>query len=222
MLRNLLISAPRTATVRLHHTKCHRAVSVAISATQCRALKGQHDLSSRTGQRRAAVHLVRCVAVTPGQTSGSTKPESECTAEPAGTGVSEPGQAPSRPLAYGRIEERAERDPGSLTADELRLLVRGLPRHFRHKHVPPKVVEEAFDGGMLTLHELARTNGIDLNRAVKYIGENGQLLKALRLTNYLVLTGKGNQHTLAAFFQACESVNRPMLVPRLWEVWMKV
>lgn len=123
---------------------------------------------------------------------------------------------------YRQTSAKADRDPTGLTAEELATLVNGLPRRFRHKHVPPELVEEAFDGGMLTLHELARTLKLDLNVAVKHIGEKGQLRKALRLTDYLVRTQKANEHTLAAFFQACKTVDRPTAAARVWEMWVPV
>lgn len=125
-------------------------------------------------------------------------------------------------VLFRETSVKADRDPASLTAKELAILVNGLPRHYRHKHVPPELVEEAFDGGMLTLHELARTLKVDLNVAVKHIGEKGQLRKALRLTDYLVRTQKANEHTLAAFFQACRNVDRPTAAARVWEMWVPV
>eukprot|EP00892_Ulva_mutabilis_P010592 jgi/Ulvmu1/7905/UM004_0137.1 len=221
MLSNLPISASHEAIVRLCHQKRLPAASPAGFATRCNRLEASCTRYSGNGKRSLSAAGAACTALKPDTSSAVTLSPPEFSATPSDAAPRCAGEEVSRPLRYYQTEEKAERDPGSLTADELRLLVRGLPRHYRHKHVPPQFVEEAFDGGMLTLHELARTNGIDLNRAVKYIGENGQLLKALRLTNYLVLTGKANQHTLIAFFQACDSVNRPMVVARVWEMWMQ-
>lgn len=147
------------------------------------------------------------------------RPETPVDADGAPQG---PASGPPIKQLYHEAAEKALRDPKSLSRAELSILVNGLPRHYRHKHVPPQLVEEAFDGGMLTLHELARTLKLDLNVAVKYIGEKGELRKALRLTDYLVRTTKANQHTIAAFFQACATVNRPTVAARVWEMWVQV
>lgn len=193
--------------------------------SRCPAFEPHRDRYGHHVKRTVRPVGVQHAAAKPRRKSSVTAAAAGCTDAPAGREFHEVREGLSPPEIYAwyrRTEEKAGRHPASLTSDELRLLVRGLPRHYRHKHVPSYLVEEAFDGGMLTFHELARTNCIDLNHAIRYIGEKGQLLKALRLTNYLVQTGKANQHTLAAFFGTCAHVNRPMVVPRVWEMWMRV
>ena len=90
-------------------------------------------------------------------------------------------QGPKYEHVYEKVVQKAASSAERLTAEELKLLTNGLPRYYRHKAVPAAYIESAFDGGMLTLHEIARTNKIDLNHAVKVIGEAVQLEKAMRL-----------------------------------------
>jgi hypothetical protein len=123
---------------------------------------------------------------------------------------------------FTKVQEKAHKDPHSLSQNEIRLLVNGLPRNYRHKRVPPAFVEHAFDCGALTLFELSRTNTIDLNMAVLAIGKRGDLRKALSLVDYLVRCSKANQHTLAMFFRACGDIRKPQVAVRVWERWNQV
>lgn len=129
-------------------------------------------------------------------------------------------QGPKYEHVYEKVVQKAASSAERLTAEELKLLTNGLPRYYRHKAVPAAYIESAFDCGMLTLHEIARTNKIDLNHAVKVIGEAGQLEKAMRLVELLIKFQKANQHTLASFFQACLAVHRPTIALRTWERWV--
>lgn len=129
---------------------------------------------------------------------------------------------PKYESVYEKAVEKAATAAERLTADEVKLLTNGLPRYYRHKDVPAEYIESAFDNGMLTLHELARTNTLDLNRAVKRIGLNGQLQKAMRLVEHLIKFQKANQHTLASFFQACLRTHRPNVALQTWEKWVPV
>jgi hypothetical protein len=131
-------------------------------------------------------------------------------------------EGPKDKDVYEAAVRKAASAAERLTAAEVKLLTNGLPRLFRHKSVPAAYIESAFDGGMLTLHELARTNMIDLNLAVKVIGENGQLQKAMRLVEHLIKFQKANQHTLASFFTACLKAHRPTVALQTWERWVPV
>lgn len=219
MLNNWHASAARSAH--------RRPVTVSTRGT----LGGCTSTSSRSALTCAiTLYDVRCgylrrhCVASRSHCSASAEPQSARPKTPGGNNelTTEAPSGPPIKEQYAEAEEKALRDPSGLSAKELSMLVNGLPRHYRHKHVSPEFVEEAFDGGMLTLHELGRTLKLDLNVAVKQIGSSGQLRKALRLADYLVRTKKANQHTLAAFFQACAAVNRPTVAARVWEMWVPV
>lgn len=123
---------------------------------------------------------------------------------------------------YEEAAKKAEIAADTLNEAEIKLLTNGLPRLYRHKAAPAAYIESAFDSGMLTVHELARTNKQDLNNAVKVIGESGQLQKALRLVDHLIKFQKANQHTLARFLNACHTVNQPTVALQTWERWLPV
>jgi hypothetical protein len=131
-------------------------------------------------------------------------------------------EGPKYENVYDKAVKKAAASAERLTAAEVKLLTNGLPRYYRHKAVPAAYIESAFDGGMLTLHELARTNMMDLNRAVKAIGASGELQKAMRLVEHLIKFQKANQHTLASFFQACLAAHRPTIALQSWERWVPV
>jgi hypothetical protein len=130
--------------------------------------------------------------------------------------------APAITANYKQALLKASREPESLTREEVRLLVHGLPRKYRHKNVSPEYIEAAFDNGQLTLHELARTNIIDVNRAIEALGRAGHLQKASRLVEHMIKFEKANQHTLASFFQACRATHNSQVAIEVWERWAEV
>jgi hypothetical protein len=164
----------------------------------CLAAKASGDYQPHISQQQAQVHAT------------------------ALQGILADDEGPKHEHVYEAAVQKAASAAERLTAAEVKLLTNGLPRYYRHKSVPAAYIESAFDCGMLTLHELARTNKIDLNYAVKVIGESGQLQKAMRLVEHLIKFQKANQHTLASFFQACLTAHRPTIALQTWERWVPV
>jgi hypothetical protein len=112
--------------------------------------------------------------------------------------------------------------PASMTPDDVRAYVNGLPRSLRLFEISPREVEELLVAGRLDMHVAAKCNMLHLNRAVLRIGEAGRLGRAKALVDLLVRLGKANQHTFAMFFQACAQRASVDAALRIYPQWADV